>query len=294
MMKNITNHLSFEVKNTKKIHSGENETFMLFSRDNSFILKKYRQDRGFKMELEDEITLTRKLLDQEVLTSEFLDFKDGSFIKELGGFRYTLQACLRGQMFIRYDTDFSFLLGKSIKEFHQKTSKIEKQKDISDYTFKTLLDDRLDKIKSAPFLDKKTIDKILYFRKILKPEYECFLKRNPFQLIHFDIHPGNLIFTPEGPAFIDWEETGYAPPLLDLASPLCHFLKEKNKEELKEALLEGYGSKACKKDLAIVIMAKLFYYMSHLPQRLDILKDPRSIYERYLSYFENLALKDKI
>lgn len=55
--------------------------------------------------------------------------------------------------------------------------------------------------------------------------------------LHFDLHPGNVLWTGNEPALIDWDDSGLGHPLFDLAIPWRGLAPVK-----KARFLRGYGS----------------------------------------------------
>lgn len=74
MLEKIKNKLPFEVKKVELLHSGENPSFLMFTENKDFVLKKYRRNRGFKLNVLEEVHLTQRLENLGVLTSHFCPF----------------------------------------------------------------------------------------------------------------------------------------------------------------------------------------------------------------------------
>lgn len=74
-------------------------------------------------------------------------------------------------------------------------------------------------------------------------------------LTHCDLHPGNVIMTPEGPRLIDWTGTKRGGAPLDLAC--CHFLRT-------ELMHEGLGEPERQRALDAVVQAE-YARLSGLP-----------------------------
>lgn len=66
-------------------------------------------------------------------------------------------------------------------------------------------------------------------------------------LAHCDLHPGNVIVTPEGPRLVDWTGTKRGGAPLDLAC--CHFLRT-------EIVHEGLGDPERQRALDVIVQAE--------------------------------------
>jgi hypothetical protein len=66
-------------------------------------------------------------------------------------------------------------------------------------------------------------------------------------LSHCDLHPGNVIMTPQGPRLIDWTGTKRGGAPLDLAC--CHFLRT-------EIVYEGLGPPERQRALDVIVQAE--------------------------------------
>jgi Ser/Thr protein kinase RdoA (MazF antagonist) len=72
----------------------------------------------------------------------------------------------------------------------------------------------------------------------LRPVFDA-LMAGPCQPLHGDAHPGNVLSTPAGPRWTDFEEAAHGPVGWDLAC-LASRLREEHPREL-EAALDAYG-----------------------------------------------------
>ena len=64
----------------------------------------------------------------------------------------------------------------------------------------------------------------------------------PSVRLHGDMHPGNLLWTPEGPHFVDLDDACMGPPIQDLWMLLPGDVHERR--PLMDALMDGYESMA--------------------------------------------------
>jgi len=157
------------------------------------------------------------------------------------------------------------------------------------YDFFTLIEKRWSVVENATFLNKSDLEKIVNFKNLVKDEIAPILDSHSGKFIHFDAHTGNLIFNADQTFFIDWEECGFGHPLLDLAVAATHLLRDQEREEKLKYLIDGYDPNINRRELNLMTAVKLLYLMTHIPTRLDIIKEPDKIFKRYLDYFNLLS-----
>jgi thiamine kinase-like enzyme len=94
------------------------------------------------------------------------------------------------------------------------------------------------------FFDKTDLEKIVYYKQLIKDEVGEKSDNSCNQFVHFDVHTGNLIFKSENVFKTDWEESGFGHPLLDIAVPCAHLMRDDDRIKKLNSLLEGYQEKA--------------------------------------------------
>lgn len=81
-------------------------------------------------------------------------------------------------------------------------------------------------------------------------------------LVHFDLHDGNIIYTSNGLCLLDWQECGKGNGIFDLAVTNRRLIKLREASSYRKALLSGYGET----DLMQLKHATIFkfLYLAHL------------------------------
>lgn len=218
-------------------HKGENENYLIRSKDNEFyLLKKYREDRKQRLGIETEIELCTYLRDQGILVPEFQNFKDLKQTYLVGAQCFTIQKATHGHMIYRPDEEHFYEVGMAYRRLHnlQLPCSFSSRMPIIDENTLASCWHYLSEHKSV---DPNLIQKLNHY-KVLVLEKLDFSSRN---LVHFDLHDGNIIYTPEGICMLDWEECGMGNGVFDLAVSMTRLVKLDNPATFVKALLEGYG-----------------------------------------------------
>jgi Ser/Thr protein kinase RdoA (MazF antagonist) len=286
MIPQLQPRVHFKIKDIHKLHFGENKSYMVFSDDKTYVLKCYRELRGFKLTPMQEIELTQKVAALGIATSHYIPFTNGKFINEMDGVQISLQEIIQGHMVINQDERYYFELGRALKKLHTITKHMPIDENLTHYNMDALINQRWQQITSASFVNAEVLQKITYYKDLIQEELGEQI--NQSQFIHFDAHSGNLIFDQDKVYFIDWEECGFGHPLLDLAVPSAHLMRVEKRDEKLKSLLAGYAGDINPRQLNLFTILKLLYWMGHIPTRTDIIKDPRAIFDRYLGYFDHL------
>lgn len=289
MIDELNKKLNFKINSIEKLHFGENKSFILESDSKRLLLKVYRTERGFKQTPEQEISFIQYLAKFGVKTSEYLKFKNGRFTEKLDDEEISIQEIINGYMIFEPDNFYYHRLGQDLRKLHSCTKELNNDFNLPTYDFFELVEKRWSFVETAKFLKKSDLDKIKKYKTLVFNEVGKKLKNHSNQFIHFDAHTGNLIFNKEDTFFIDWEESGFGYHLLDIAVPCTHLMRDENRTSKIDSLLEGYGGEINRRELNLITITKFLYSMTHIPTRLDILKEPETIFKRYIEYFEFLS-----
>jgi Ser/Thr protein kinase RdoA (MazF antagonist) len=109
-------------------------------------------------------------------------------------------------------------------------------------------------------------------------------------LVHFDLHDGNIIYTSKGICLLDWEECATGNGIFDLAVTNTRLVKLKEESTLRKALLKGYGETDLTQ-LKYATIFKFLYLTSFVAKFEDVLiggETLENLLDRYLSYFRKL------
>jgi Ser/Thr protein kinase RdoA (MazF antagonist) len=285
----LEQNFSFSVSEVIFHHKGENENYMIRSKDDEFfLLKKYRKDRKQRLGIELEVELCKYLRDQGVVVPHYQKFKDLNQTCLVDGHSFTIQKAIQGHMIYQPDKDHFYEIGKIHRSLHNlqvPTSLSSRMPKIDENTI-GLSWNHLSEHKSV---DRNLIEKFNQYKKLVLRQLDF----SSNQLVHFDLHDGNIIYTPEGICMLDWEECGMGNGVFDLAVTMTRLVKLENPSNLINALLEGYG-KVDFEQLKNATIFKLLYLASFVAKFDDILKGEtlEQLLTRYLGYFERLESRD--
>lgn len=292
MIEQLNSKLPFTVQSIQKLHFGENKSFLVTANRDLYLLKLYRSNRGFKLTPEQEVGLTQRVAQLGVNTCEYVKFSNDRYIEHLGSEEISLQRLLHASMIYRPDKEYYFNLGRELKKLHSCVKKNDIKFDVTVYNFQTLIEDRWYQVKNAAFLDQRLVAQLELYKDMLEDKMARVLEMAYPTFIHFDAHTGNILFNKDKTYFIDWEESGLGHYLLDLAVPCMFLMKDEEREQKLASLILGYGTKVDLRLLNYMTMIKFFYILTYIPTRTDILSDPKSVFERYLNYFERLTAEN--
>ncbi|MBA2404757.1 MAG: phosphotransferase [Bdellovibrionales bacterium] len=261
------------------LHTGENESFLLSTANQQFVLKVYRKKRSQRVKVDEEIKLLNWLGHSGIKTvSE-------SVIKHSHDRIMILQKFISGYMLTAPEPRDYQHLGQEIRLLHQLKPE---GRDLPQLDFASVIAANWPDIENASFLSDKLILKLNSYKELVQKKFVF----SGTALIHFDLHWGNiLIDSSNSMVLLDWEECGVGNPILDLATVNTHLMKKASRSELLKGLLEGYQGQFTNEEMNLATMVKLLNLLGHIPSKLDMpqLKDPAAIFERYLGYFQILT-----
>ena len=265
------------------LHSGENDAYLLRSGAENFVLKVYREERTHRVSIEDELNLLRHLQRCGVRTVEVLMSLRGHEIEEFEERSMVLQKFCPGYMLHAPEAKDFENLGAKLRSLHQIDASSFM---IGRHTFDSTIECNWRHIEEAPFLSKKTIQRLFEYKTHIFHHFHF----EPQSIVHFDLHWGNMILQKEEIVFLDWEECGIGNRILELGAINAHLLRNPRGEVMREGLLQGYALEVDRRELNLATMVKLFQLLGHIPTKLDMvqLKNPEDIFDRYLGYFERL------
>ena len=285
----LEQQLPFSVSEVIFHHKGENENFMLRSKDDEFfLLKKYRKDRKQRLGIELEIELCKYLRGQGVIVPHYQKFKNLNQTCLVDGHSFTIQRAVQGHMIYQTDKEHFYEIGKTYRSLHnlQMPSSLSSRMPKIDENTIGLSWNYLCEHKSV---DRNLVEKFNQYKMLVLRQLDFSSK----QLVHFDLHDGNIIYTREGMCMLDWEECGMGNGVFDLAVTMTRLVKLENPSNLINALLEGYG-KVDLEQLKHATIFKFLYLASFVAKFDDILKGEtlEQLLARYLGYFERLEHLD--
>ncbi len=105
--------------------------------------------------------------------------------------------------------------------------------------------------------------------------------------VHADLHVGNVLVTASGWRCLDFDDSVFGPPLLDLATPRVHQRAVGGFDALWAAMAAGYGEPIDDEAIRLTTALQLVQTLGEFPSHLDIPalgRDPGAVVERYLGY----------
>lgn len=285
----LEQHLPFSVSEVIFHHKGENENYMLRSKnDEFFLLKKYRKDRKQRLGIELEIELCKYLRGQGVIVPLYQKFKDLNQTCLLDGHSFTIQRAVQGHMIYQPDKKHFHEIGKTYRTLHDlriPSSLSSQMPKIEENT----IDLSWNYLSEHKSVDRNLIEKFNQYKMLVLRQLDFSSK----QLVHFDLHDGNIIYTREGMCMLDWEECGMGNGVFDLAVTMTRLVKLENPSPFVKSLLEGYG-KVDFEQLKYATIFKFLYLACFVAKFDDILRGEtlEQLLKRYLGYFERLENQD--
>jgi len=211
--------------------------------DDTYILKA-NDNKG---QLEKSVFLNRLLLSEGVPVIEYIDAADDKPYVYFAGKYWCLMKKINGKCFDPFTGDLNHngtVLGKAVAVLHKALKSIENKIDTCDTDFfselLTWIAPELEK--NNIFLNDGVMDSIVAF---LSGDYKTL----PRQLIHRDMHTGNLLYENGTFYYVDFDMSQRNVRIFDIVYLGCSQLVENYKDEtrLKQwreifmGVLQGYG-----------------------------------------------------
>ncbi len=286
----ILSLLPFSINLVTFHHKGENENFAIRSSDNYFyVLKKYRQDRKQRLDIDAEINLCNFLRENGLKSPQYVPFQDGSFVIIKNNSKYTLQRMILGFMICNPDEKHFFEVGKTYRKLHELKLPLTIKQKLPQLDSNTL-NQAWPSLTKSKNLTQTQIDQLEHYRH----ESLKHLNFESSHLVHFDLHDGNIIYTENGLCMLDWEESGIGNGIFDLAVTNTRLIKLEDSTSFREALLSGYG-KIDSQQLKHATIFKFLYLASFVAMYEDVLiggETLENLVNRYLGYFKKLDVID--
>lgn len=284
---NVINSLPFSVTELTFLHKGENENFFIKTSTNeSYILKRYREERKQRLEIGVEIELCHYLRKNSIEVPEYIPFRDGNFVYNEENRKYTIQKAISGFMIWNPDEEHMREIGKTYRKLHRLTIPSSLKTNLPRINESTLNE-------VWPHLINSKNTKPIHIEQFEHYKQETLENLNftSDHLVHFDLHDGNIIYSPRGLCMLDWEECGLGNGIFDLAVTNTRLLKLDHSVPLRKALLDGYGEVELTQ-LKYATIFKLLYLAAFVAKFEDVLQGGQTLenlLDRYLGYFKQLG-----
>ncbi|NOY44122.1 MAG: serine/threonine protein kinase [Deltaproteobacteria bacterium] len=271
------------------------------------IAKFYRPGRWSDEAIREEHRFTRELADEEIPAVPPLAAGDGRTLFHFQGFRFALYPKRPGRPPELEHPDTLRRLGRFLGRIHAVGGlrPFRHRPTIDPTTFgeepvRYLLESRI----LPPYLEDA-------YRAVAEAVLEgvrrCYERAGPVRRIrlHGDCHPGNVLWTPDGPHFVDFDDSRMGPAVQDL-----WMLLSGDRDAMEEQLalvLEGYGLFADldPQELHLVEALRALRMLHHsawlarrwndpaFPAAFPWFREPRYWEEQILALREQAALLDE-
>lgn len=220
------------------LNSLENRVYEIEREDRSRVVAKfYRPGRWSLDAVRDEHRFLRELSDNEVPVAAPLPFPDGDTVREVEGIRYAVFPRVGGRAPDELSDDQLRRLGALLGRIHNVGA-------LSPAPHRRALDplawgrESLDVLRAAPTIPPTLRGALSDVTEDLLAHIAPLFEDVSAHRIHGDCHLGNLLFGPQGPFFLDFDDMATGPAAQDvwLLTP------GRDAEALRQrdVLLEGY------------------------------------------------------
>lgn len=221
------------------LNSYENRVYQAELEDREFVVVKfYRPGRWSNAAIREEHQFASELAAAEIPVIAAMEF-DGTSLFEFNGYRYAVYPRRGGRWPELDNKDNLELLGRLLGRIHRvgrSASFVHREQ----LTVKTRGRDALAFLQSSPVLpDELRHNVIAAIEPLLDVIESRFEAVSPGRLrLHGDCHPGNILWTPRGPHFVDLDDCCTGPAMQDLWMLLSGSQDEVASQLM--VLLEGY------------------------------------------------------
>lgn len=303
-----------QVKEIKFINHGENTTFkVLAANDKKYLLRIHREGYHSLQAIIEELRWLKRLSNKKILVPQPIFTKDKKLVvtAELQKYNFkrncSLLSWTEGRFVNKKITKLqAFEVGRQIAVLH-KHSKLRTSRTYWEAEGLVGLKAKMGSISKLPHVTKVQQNLLNQFRKKVYSALRKIQKDKPDKLglIHADPHYGNILFTNNKVAFIDFDDCGYGFLIYDLVVNYLSMenVLGKNKKhffsDYKQTLMEGYNSliKLDSVDIKLfdlLVLARKISMLAWLNSRSDnpvIKKHLKPSIKRTLSYLKNLSVK---
>ncbi|MEC4727431.1 serine/threonine protein kinase [Shewanella sp. D64] len=199
------------------LNSYENRVYQFRSDDGvRYVVKFYRPERWSNEQIQEEHDFSQSLFDEEIPVATPIII-NGRSLHEYKGFRFALFPSIGGRSFEVDNLEQLESTGRFIGRIHQFSQQGKfKHRDLVNP--QVLGDESLLWLKESGHVPSSLV--LPYFtivEQVLDKSKEIWARQNPKQIrLHGDLHPGNILWTPDGPGFVDLDDARTGPAIQDL------------------------------------------------------------------------------
>jgi len=223
------------------LNSYENRVYRVCTIDGEKLVAKfYRPERWSEQQIAEEHDFSQQLSDAEIPVVAPLQLQDDKSLLHWQSYRFSLFPCHGGRAPELDDEKHLLWLGRYMARIHNvgAISQFQHRPEINCQTFGF---DCLEFLSNGPHIPSSL--RIAYetiATQVLEASAAVFAERKSTKIIriHCDCHPGNILWTDDGPHIVDLDDSRNGPAIQDLWMLLGGDSETMN--ERLDILLEGY------------------------------------------------------
>jgi Ser/Thr protein kinase RdoA (MazF antagonist) len=220
------------------LNSYENRVYQLELDDESYVVGKfYRPARWSDDSILDEHDFLIELEEAEVPVAAPLELADGETLSEIEGIRYALFPRIGGRAPSEMTDEQLRQLGRLLARIHA-VGRVEAAEFRPEMTPQSWLLDNLRVLLEGDHIPGTTAER---YRDVVRRIYDLaapLFEQIEVQRIHGDCHLGNLLWSPSGLVFLDFDDLVMGPPVQDFW--MMQGGRDSWAERRLELMLEGY------------------------------------------------------
>lgn len=256
------------------LNSYENRVYQFSCEDNQrYVIKFYRPGRWSKEQILEEQEFSRELCEQEIPVVAPLNI-NGTSLQYYQGFPFAVFPCQGGRQFEVDNLDHLEWVGRFIGRIHRvgQSKRFEHRLDLTPENFLVKAERFLSQYQEVPDYLRTPFNTVLTHIVELTQQYMASVGKVNQLRIFGDCHPGNILWTDDGPHFVDLDDSVNGPAIQDIWMMLSG---DRSNQMLQlDVILEGY-SEFCdfdSKELALIEplrAMRIVHYMYWLAKRWD-------------------------
>lgn len=220
------------------LNSYENRVYQLELEDETWVVGKfYRPGRWSREAILAEHSFLAELEELEIPAVCPIELAPGQTLGEVGGILYSLFPRIGGRVPQELTDEQVQILGRLIARIHNVGASRPAPERIS-LTPETYGRKHLDYLIEHEVIPEETREQYVATVEALLERIEPFFRHVPVHRIHGDCHLGNLVWTPEGPKFLDFDDMLTGPAVQDVWMMVPSADGEGQRQ--RELLIEAY------------------------------------------------------
>jgi len=220
------------------LNSYENRVYQLEFEDGTFVVGKfYRPGRWSRAAIAQEHAFIAELDELEIPVARPLELSPGETIGEVDGILYALFPRIGGRTPQELSDEQVKMLGRLIARIHN-VGAVRDAPDRRQLTVDTYGYDNLDFLWDEDLIPPEAAENYAATVEALLERIEPMMEHIPCHRIHGDCHLSNLVWTPRGPTFLDFDDMVHGPAMQDVWMMVPSFDQEGARQ--RNVLIEAY------------------------------------------------------